>query len=214
MSFTADIKKEIIKLKVWDTNSLLTQEEQIDRIRAREAFLSAGFMNDPHKKYHLEIIFKTKKKAEEILKILLKNSINTKIIKKGKDYMIYIKDGETISNFLAFIGVGDAVLRFEEIRVVKEIRNNINRKVNCETANLSKTVNAAITQIEAINNLKKKNEFGNLEIHLKEIAKMRIEYPDASLNTIARILKISKSGANHRLNKIVKIANEKNTDIK
>ena len=210
MSFASDIKNELLELKMWDINSNMKQDEQIARLCIREAFIKSGSMNDPNKKYHLQIMFKTKKKAEEMQVLLLNFNMHAKIIKKEKEYMLYLKDGEEISNFLALIGANKSVIKFEEVRVLKETRNDINRLVNCETANLNKTINTAVKQIEDIKLIKKKNKFNSLPEGLKEIAELRIENPDISLAELGKLLKdpIGKSGVNHRLKKISQIAEE------
>ena len=210
MSFASDIKDELLGLKMWDMNSSMKQDEQLARLCIREAFIKSGSINDPNKKYHLEIMFKTKKKAEE-MQILLNNfNINAKIIKREKDYMLYLKDGEEISEFLALIGANSSVIKFEEIRVLKETRNDINRLVNCETANLNKTINAAVKQIEDIKLIKKKRKFSNLPENLQEIAELRVANPDVSLVELGKMLKepIGKSGVNHRLKKLSAIAED------
>ena len=212
MSFTSDIKKELLKQKTWDINSSFTQEEQIKRITIREAFLKSGFLSDPKKDYHLEISFSTIEVANEILNLLKDFYIKSKIMQRDIKYIIYIKDGEEISKFLALIGANSGVLTFEEIRVIKETRNNINRKVNCETANLNKTVNASVEQIASINIIKRAKKFNTLSENLKEIAILRIENPEASLAELGQMLNkpISKSGVNHRLNKLIEMAKELN----
>lgn len=210
MSFTSDIKDELLELKMWDINSNMKQDEQLARLYIREAFIKSGSINNPSKKYHLQIMFKENKKAEE-MRLLLENfNINAKIIKKDKEYMLYIKDGEEISNFLALIGANNSVLRFEEVRVIKETRNEINRIVNCETANLNKTINASVKQIEDINFIKKMKKFSSMPDSLKEIAQVRLENPDMPLAELGKQLEnpISKSGVNHRLKKISEIAEE------
>lgn len=210
MSFSTDLKEELLNQKVWDSKSSMNQSEQIDRICVREAFIKTGFINNPNKDYHLEMLFKSQDKAEEIRDILKKYYINTKIIIKNKRYMIYIKDGEEISKFLAFVGANTSMLKYEEIRVIKETKNNINRLVNCETANLNKTVGAAVMQIEDIKFIRKCNAFDDLPIGLKEIAKAREENPDMTLEELGLSLTtpIGKSGVNHRLRKIHEIAEE------
>ena len=173
MSFASKIKDELLELKMWDINSNMKQDEQLARLYIREAFIKSGSINNPSKKYHLQIMFKENKKAEE-MRLLLENfNINAKIIKKDKEYMLYIKDGEEISNFLALIGANNSVLRFEEVRVIKETRNEINRIVNCETANLNKTINASVKQIEDINFIKKMKKFSSMPDSLKEISDCR-----------------------------------------
>lgn len=210
MSFASEIKDELLELKMWDINSNMKQDEQLARLYIREAFIKSGSINNPSKKYHLQIMFKENKKAEE-MRLLLENfNINAKIIKKDKEYMLYIKDGEEISNFLALIGANNSVLRFEEVRVIKETRNEINRIVNCETANLNKTINASVKQIEDINFIKKMKKFSSMPYSLKEIAQVRLENPDMPLAELGKQLEnpISKSGVNHRLKKISEIAEE------
>lgn len=213
MSFSSDLKKEIEKMEIWKLNTNMTQQEQLSRMYIRESFLKSGFVNDPNKEYHLEIVFDKKQKAEEIIKLLYDFNINVKSIKRNNKYMIYIKDGEEISKFLALIGANNAVLKFEEIRVIKDTRNNINRLVNCETANLNKTINASVSQIINIKYLKRIKKFDELPDNLKEIAELRIKNPEATLNELGKMLKkpISKSGVMHRLKKICKIASELRT---
>lgn len=185
-----------------------TDKEELLKGVIRGAFLGAGSINNPESKYHLEIILSTKNNAENIINILETFTIRAKKLERKNGYSIYIKDGEEISKLLALIGANSSVLKFEQIRVLRDMKNNINRKVNCETANLNKTVNAAVRQIEAIKKLKKTGEFDKLSESLKEIAEIRIENPDASLVELGQMLKdpIGKSGVNHRLNKILEIA--------
>jgi len=124
--------------------------------------------------------------------------------------MLYLKEGEEISSFLALMGAAKAVIKFEEIRVIKHTRNNINRLVNCETANLNKTINAAVKQIEDIKKLKKNKKFEILPENLKEVANLRLKNPDSTYEELGKMLSkpIGKSGVSHRLEKISKIANE------
>ncbi len=210
MSFASDIKEELLGMKLWDINSNMKQDEQLARLCIREAFIQSGSINDPNKKYHLQIMFKKKKKADEMKMLLSNFHILAKIIKKENEYMLYIKDGEAISEFLALIGANNSVLKFEEVRVIKETRNEINRIVNCETANLNKIIEVAVKQIEDIKLIKKKNKFNMLPESLQEIANVRMENPDMSLSELGKKLKqpISKSGVNHRLKKISAIAEE------
>ena len=166
--------------------------------------MGSGSVNNPENKYHLEMILSTPENAKIINELLKKLDIHMKEMKRKNGYSLYIKDGEEISKFLAFIGANSAVLKFEEIRVLRDMKNNINRKVNCETANLSKTVEAAVKQIEAIKKLQKQGKFEKLPDSLKEIANLRLENPDASLIELGQMLKnpIGKSGVNHRLKQI------------
>ena len=210
MSFSSEVKEEILNQKVWNIKSNLSEEEQLKRVYVREAFLKGGSVNDPNKDYHLEIACDTRKKVLELNEILNTFSIKSKIIKREKKYILYLKEGEEISKFLAFIGANQAVIRFEEIRVVKETRNDINRKVNCETANINKVVNAAVTQIENIKYIQKRHKFNQLTEPLKEIAQLRLENPESSLEELGKMLEppISKSGVNHRMKKIEEFTKE------
>ena len=196
MSFSTDVRDELMSLKMWDVNSNLKQEEQIARLQLREAFIKSGSITDPNKEYHLEVLFKTKKKAVELQNLLLNFEIQSRVIKKGNGYITYIKNSEDIVSFLALIGANRGVLRFEEIRVLKDARNNVNRIVNCETANLNKTLGASENQIKAIKRLKKSHKFNYLPEELKEVAEIRLKNP------------ISKSGVSHRLNKIIRMEKE------
>ena len=210
MSFASEIKDELLGLKMWDMNSGMKQDEQLARLYIREAFIKSGSINDPNKKYHLEITFKGKKKAEDMKQLLENFDIHARVIKREKEYMLYLKEGEEISNLLALIGANSSVIKFEEVRVLKETRNDINRLVNCETANLNKTINAAVKQIEDIKLIKKKHKFSSLPENLQEIAELRILNPDVSLVELGKMLSepIGKSGVNHRLKKISEIAEE------
>ena len=193
-------------------NNKITEQLQINQIEdildtdnlkkayVRGNFLGAGSINEPRNKYHLEIIFKTPEYANFTLQLLATYRINTKILEKT----VYIKDGEEISNFLALIGGNSAVIKFEEIRVLREMKNNVNRLVNCETSNLNKTINTSVKQIEIIKKLKESGKFNSLPEDLKEIATLRLENPDATLEQLGNMLKnpIGKSSVSHRFKKL------------
>ena len=204
-----------IKFKLKDENFLKIDEQQIDNIEDKKAlirgtFLGAGSVNNPENKYHLEMKFNTKENAEKMLNIISEFSIKFKPLNRGKKHSIYIKEGDEISNFLALIGANSSVLKFEDIRVKREMRGKVNRLVNCESANLNKTLNASIEQIDAIKKLQEKNKFNKLDDNLKEIALLRLENPDMPLSELGKLLKnpVGKSGVNYRLKKIIEIANE------
>lgn len=184
------------------------EKEDEKKALIRGLFLGSGSINEPTKKYHLEILLHNQDTAQYIQNILKTYNIKTRIL--DKTHTIYIKEGEEISKFLAFIGAQKAVLKFEEIRVMREIRNNVNRQVNCETANLNKTVSAAVIQTEAIKFLKKMKKYEDLPPNLIEIAELRLEYPEMSLKDLGNMLEnpIGKSGVNHRLKKIIEIAED------
>ena len=201
-TFVAKINKPNLR----NIENLETEEEKKALIRG--IFLGSGSINDPTKKYHLEILSKNKDVAQYIQNILKSFNIKAKILEMNNT--IYIKEGEEISKFLAFIGAQKAVLKYEEIRVMREIRNNVNRQVNCETENLNKTISASVMQIEAINYLKKVKKYEELPTGLQEIAELRLEYPEMSLKDLGSLLEkpLGKSGVNHRLKKIIEIADE------
>ena len=144
------------------------------------------------------------------LKLLNHFEINSKILQRSKNYIVYIKDGEDISNFLAFIGANKSVLKFEENRVIRDVRNNVNRIVNCETANLNKVIKTSVKQIEDIKLIKKHNKFKDLKDGERELAELRLNNPEASLTELGKMLKkpISKSGVNHRMRAIQSVAEE------
>ena len=184
------------------------EKEDEKKALIRGLFLGSGSINEPTKKYHLEILLHNQDTAQYVQNILKTYNIKTRIL--DKTYTVYIKEGEEISKFLAFIGAQKSVLKFEEIRVMREIRNNVNRQVNCETANLNKTVSAAVIQTEAIKFLKKMKKYEDLPSNLIEIAELRLEYPEMSLKDLGNMLEnpIGKSGVNHRLKKIIEIAED------
>lgn len=205
--FIVTVNSEQIKL-IEDVQEL--SNDQIKWL-IRGTYLGAGSINNPEKKYHLEIGIAQKEDAERLIEYLKFFGIKSNVIEKGNQYSVYIKDGEEISKFLALLGANKSVLKFEEIRVQREMNNKINRIVNCETANLNKTINASIEQVEAIRKLKQSGNFERLDEPLKEIAELRLENPNASLIELGKMLKkpVGKSGVNYRLKKIMEIANEK-----
>ena len=198
------IKNEEIK------KNEIPKEENLKKSIVRGAFLGGGSINNPENKYHAEIIFRGINEASIVKTILMQYEINFKILEMPNKISLYSKEGETISKLLAFIEANSAILRFEEIRVVRDMRNNVNRTVNCETANLNKTINAAVKQIEDIKLLKRYHKFEILSDNLKEIANLRIENPEASLQELGKMLEnpVGKSGVNHRLKTISALAEE------
>lgn len=206
--YVANIKKNELLDDIMSLN--LNASEDFYKSVVKGAFLGAGSINEPNKQYHLEIVFEEKSNAEYIQNICKEYSIHLKILESKNKYYLYIKEGEEISRFLAFIGANKAVLEFEDIRITREIKNNVNRLVNCETANLNKVVNASVNQINDIKLIQNLKKFEELPDYLKEIAIIRLENPDASLKTLGELLDkpIGKSGVNHRLQKIHEIAEE------
>ena len=202
--------KQILKIVQENIAEIQMKNDVEEKAFVRGCFLGSGSINNPENKYHMEIIFKEKETANFVLNILEKYNIYFKLLEKTNSNSIYSKDGEEISKFLAFIGANSAVLKFEDIRVYREMRNNVNRLVNCETANLTKTVGAAVKQIDAIKRIKEEGKFTELTDNLKEIAELRIKYPESSLTELGEMTNppIGKSGVNHRLKALMKIAEE------
>ena len=207
--------KNVPFVKVIDKKLTVEIEEEIKKQETnskailRGLFLGGGSINNPEKKYHLEISLSSEENLIYIKNILELYNINIKTLERGEKVSIYIKEGEEISKLLAFMGAKKAVIKFEEIRVQKQMRGKVNRLVNCETANITKTINASIMQIEAIKKLQKEHQFNKLDESLKEVAIARLENPQMSLEDLGKLLKkpIGKSGVNYRLKKIMEIAN-------
>ena len=202
------IKEIEIKGNQLEIRNKNVENENYKRAIVRGTFLGAGSINNPNKTYHLEINLSTKENMEFLYNILKECKINCKrLLNKNS---IYLKDGEEISAIIALFGANSSVLKFEDIRVQKEMNGKVNRIVNCQTANLNKTLNASVEQIDAIRKLQQSNKFNKLDDNLKEIALLRLEYPDMSLLELGKKLKepLGKSGVNYRLKRIIKIAEE------
>ncbi|MDP9750486.1 DNA-binding protein WhiA [Thermoanaerobacter pentosaceus] len=176
----------------------------------RGAFLGGGSISDPEKAYHMEFITHNLEHGKDLSKLINSFDLNSKVIARKNSYVVYLKEGEQIVDVLNIIGAHSALLNLENIRVYKEMRNNVNRIVNCETANLTKTINASLRQIESINYIKETVGLDYLPPNLKEVAELRINYPDLSLKELGQMLvpPVGKSGVNHRLRKIEEISNK------
>lgn len=178
------------------------------RAFTRGVFLCIGSMSDPKKGYHLELVCNHKIQAEQIQEVLSLFDLDAKIVVRKKYFVVYLKEGSHIVDFLGITKARVALMNLENLRIVKEMRNSINRKVNCETANIAKTVNAAAKQIEDIIFIRDYMGFSNLSAQLKEMAQVRLEYPEATLQELGQYLNppVGKSGVNHRLRKLSEIA--------
>lgn len=179
----------------------------------RGAFIGGGSISNPEKTYHLEFVTHSEEYANDLRDLINTFSLNSKVIQRKNSFIVYIKEGEQIVDLLNIIGAHTSLLEVENIRIMKEMRNNVNRLVNCETANLSKTVNAAVRQVESIKLIQEKIGLKRLPENLREVAELRLNYPDESLKELGEMLDppVGKSGINHRLRKIEKIAEELRT---
>jgi len=176
----------------------------------RGVFLSCGYVTSPKKKgYQIEFVFSKFEYAKNLINLLKNNiDIELKYIKRKENYVIYTKDSNIITEILGSIGAYNAVLEIESTKVIKEMRNNVNRRLNCETANMDKTVNTALKQINAINKIVDRYGIDYLEEPLLSLAKLRLKNPDASLNDLSAMFSpsVSRSTINNRFRKILKIA--------
>ncbi|WP_088834909.1 DNA-binding protein WhiA [Paenibacillus tyrfis] len=195
--FTPGIESEIIK------------RDCCKRAYLRGAFLAGGSVNNPEgSSYHLEIYSMYEEHCQALVRLANEFDLNARCIERKKGFVLYIKEGERIIEFLSLIGAHQALLRFEDVRIMKDMRNSVNRLVNCETANLNKTIGAAVRQIDNIRLLQKEMGLDNLPDKLREVAEIRLKHPDMNLKEVGDLLKgkVSKSGVNHRLRKIDELA--------
>jgi DNA-binding protein WhiA len=187
----------------------LVKKKCCRRAYLRGAFLAGGSLNHPESSYHLEIFSNYEEHTYSLAKLMNTFDLNVKVLPRKNGYIIYMKEGEKITDFLSIIGANQALFYFEDIRIVKDMRNSVNRLVNCETANLNKTVSAAMRQIENIRLIDKNIGLDELPDKLSEIARLRLHHPDITLKELGELVvgePISKSGINHRFRKIDQIA--------
>lgn len=191
-------------------DELLVQNSCCKRAYIRGAFLASGSMSDPEKTYHFEIVCDCQGKALLLRRVFLSFDIDAKVIPRKKYYVTYIKDGAMIVDALNVMEAHIALMKLENVRILKDMRNSVNRRVNCETANINKTVSAAVRQIEDITYIKETIGFEGLKESLKDIALLRLEEPDMPLKELGEHLNppVGKSGVNHRLRKLSMIASE------
>ena len=204
--FTLDKKSfSIYKVAKEDTDAFSDRER---RAYLRESFLSAGSVSDPMKSYHFEIVCRERGHADTVQYLLNSYGLDAKIADRKGSFVVYLKEGDQISDALALMGAKGAVMSFQNARVARDVRGSINRRVNCETANIKKTVSAAVSQIEDIRLIEEKRGLSSLPKNLREIAELRLEYPDTSLADLGGLLDppVGKSGVNHRLRRIGDIA--------
>lgn len=195
---------------VIDDKDQIRQSDDAKKAFLRGVFIGAGSVVNPNTRYHLEIGVNNHDNALFINSMIQEMGINGKIMKRKKGFVIYLKGAESISTFLATIGANRGTLSFEETRVIKEMRNKINRLNNFENANFDKTVDASLTQLEDIAVIKKNRKFEKMPEGLKQLAKLRLSYKEATLEELGNMLepKMSRAGVSHRFKKIKQIADE------
>ena len=205
------VLKSHLKEKEFDLESPeILQRPCCKKAFIRGLFLSCGSVSDPEKLYHLELVFANIERARGFRDLLRLSGIPSKIIERKGRQVVYLKEGDLISEFFALTQANTSLLEMENIRVYKDVRNTINRRVNCETANLEKTVSAAMEQKEAISFLQEKKLLGTLAAPLRTLAELRLANPESSLKELGEMMDppVSKSGVNHRMRKLLKIAEE------
>ena len=191
-------------------DGLLVQNVCCKRAFIRGGFLASGSMSDPNKSYHFEIVCRTMEQAEQLQQLMNGFETEAKIVERKGHYVVYLKEGSQIVDMLNVMEAYVSLMNLENVRILKEMRNSVNRKVNCETANISKTVNAAVKQLEDIELIRSKLGLDQLPQNLREMALIRLEYPEAALKELGNYLTppVGKSGVNHRLRKLAEIAED------
>lgn len=215
------ILREIGMLKVKEGENYFPEEISADVIKTRcckraflrGVFLGGGTVSHPEKGYHMEIVTGSEILAKDIKKLINGFGLKSKVFARRSNYIVYLKESEQISDFLALLGAGNQVLEFENIRIIKELRNKTNRIVNCESANLDKTVDSAGRQIDNIKRIDAGMGIDKLPPRLKEVARLRLANPESSLAELGQMLNppLQKSGVNHRFRKLEEIAGRINS---
>ena len=181
------------------------------RAFVRGAFLSSGSITDPNKGYHFEIVCKTREQADYLMNLINDEfDVRSKVVERKEHYVLYVKEGEEIVEMLNVMEAFVSLMNLENVRIMKEMRNSINRKVNCETANINKTVNAAVKQLADIELIRDRMGFDKLPAPLRAMAELRLEYPEATLKELGELMEppVGKSGINHRLRKLSELADK------
>ncbi len=189
-------------------NPIVYQQMCCRRAFLRGAFQAAGSMSDPNKSYHLEIVCASQEAAEQIRDVMCSFELDAKIVPRKKSFVVYLKEGSQIVDILNVMEAHVSLMELENVRILKEMRNTVNRRVNCETANINKTVSAAVKQVEDITYLRDTIGFDNMPENLVEAAMTRLDHPDATLKELGELLTppVGKSGINHRLRKLSEMA--------
>lgn len=195
-----------------DIPSQLIDNSCCKRAYLRGAFLAGGSVNNPEtSSYHLEIFSIYKEHSEALVELMNLYHLNAKSIERKSGYIAYLKEAEKIADFLNVIGAHVGLMKFEDVRIIRDMRNSVNRLVNCETANLNKTISAAQRQVNNIKFIRETVGLDQLPERLQEVAQLRLDYQDVTLKELGELVsgaKVSKSGINHRLRKIEEIADE------
>ena len=210
MSFSSKVKEELSTISRKDFTLLSKRSKMSTKGLIRDAFLRSGSISDPEKFYHLEIVFTSEEEAKAIQKMLEDFKLDGKIAMRKGHYVVYLKEGAQIADMLRIMEAPLALMEFENVRIVKEMRNSINRQVNCEAANLGKTISAAVKQVEDIKFICSKVGLENIPEGLAETAKKRLEHPEATLKELGEFMDppLGKSGVNHRLKKLSELAED------
>ena len=211
-----DAMRVLSETKLMDDDGEISEEFSIirrpccKRAYLRGAFLAAGSISNPEKSYHIEIVCANRKRANQIKMLINGFRLDSKVILRKNSYVVYLKEGSQIVDLLNIIEAPISLMKMENVRILKEMRNTVNRKVNCETANINKTVSAAAKQAEDIAFVQKTIGVSKLPDTLQEVARLRLAHPEASLKELAELStsEIGKSGINHRLRKLSEIAEE------
>lgn len=218
---TLPLERILETIKMWNqslrcaditetVNGILLQQTCCRRAYIRGAFLAGGSISDPNKSYHFEIVCREIAQAKQLQDAINSFEMEAKIVGRKKHQVVYLKEGAQIVDMLNIMEAHVALMNLENVRILKEMRNSVNRKVNCETANISKTVAAAVKQLGDIEYIKQNAGLDSLPENLKEMALLRLEYPDTPLKELGTYLDppVGKSGVNHRLRRISEIADE------
>ena len=202
------ISSEDCKRIIEAIQGLYLEKTCCKRAFIRGAFMASGSMSDPNKAYHFEVVCRTPEQASRIQELMKEFETEPKIVERKNHYVVYLKDGSQIVDMLNVMEAYVSLMNLENVRILKEMRNTVNRKVNCETANISKTVNAAVKQIADIELIRDTDGIDSLPLPLREMAQVRLDHPEAPLKDLGKYMDppVGKSGINHRLRKLSAIA--------
>lgn len=209
-----DEGKKTLKLQKthegYTIDNILIERNCCKQAFLRGAFLASGSVTNPEKGYHFEIVCDTERQSSVLVKIIKDFGMEPKSVKRKKYFVVYVKDGSMIVDLLNIMGAHMSLMNMENVRILKDVRNNLNRQVNCEAANLNKTVSAAVKQIQDIEYIENVKGLKSLPEGLRKLAELRVEYDQASLKELGDMMNppLGKSGVNHRLRKISEIADE------